>query len=49
MYRAELIRRIGLHEVERLEGPHETRKWTIEELKAIKAEYRAKAKALHDL
>ena len=46
MYRAELIRRIGLHEVDRLEGPHPPQKWTVDQLKEIKAHYRAKTKAL---
>lgn len=32
--------------VEWLKGPHEPRKWTIDELKALKAEFRAKSKAL---
>lgn len=40
-YRAELIKRIGLDKVEWLEGPHEPKKYTIEQLQAIKAEYRA--------
>jgi 5-methylcytosine-specific restriction endonuclease McrA len=46
LYRAELIRRIGLAEVERLEGPHQPCKWTVTELKAIRDEYRAKVRAL---
>lgn len=45
-YRANLIERIGLAEVEALEGPHPPRKWTIPDLQAITAEYRAKARAL---
>ncbi len=40
-YRAELIKRIGLDKVEWLEGPHEPKKYTIEQLQAIKTEYRA--------
>lgn len=45
-YRIKLIERIGLRNVEWLEGPHEAKKYTIEELKAIKLEYRAKANEL---
>ena len=44
LYRAELIRRIGLAEVERLEGPHEPRKYTSDDLKAIRDTYRKLAK-----
>ena len=40
MYRIELIRRIGLAEVERLEGPQVPRKYTVDELRAIKEKYR---------
>ena len=40
-YRVELIKRIGLDKVEWLEGPHEPKRYTIEQLQAIKAEYRA--------
>lgn len=40
-YRIELVRRIGLEKVERLEGKHEPKRYTIEDLKAIKAKYRA--------
>lgn len=45
-YRIGLIARIGLEAVESLEADQTVRKWTIDELKAIKAEYRAKLKAL---
>lgn len=47
-YRAELVRRIGPEKVEWLEGPHEAKRYTIEDLKAIKAEYRAKIKQLKE-
>lgn len=40
-YRIELVRRIGPENVEWLEGPHESKKYTIEQLQAIKTEYRA--------
>ena len=45
-YRAELVRRIGVVNVEWLEGPHEPQKYTIEELKALTAKYRAMTKEL---
>ncbi|MDD2046126.1 recombination protein NinG [Pseudomonas putida] len=47
-YRVGLIRRIGLAEVEALERDQSVRKYTIEDLKAIKAEYRAKIKQLKE-
>jgi hypothetical protein len=46
LYRAELIRRVGLAEVERLEGPHEPRKLSADDLKAIRDTYRARAREL---
>ncbi len=45
-YRIELIKRIGLDNVEWLEGPHEPKKYTIDDLKAITAMYRAKLREL---
>ena len=45
-YRIELVRRIGADKVDWLEGPHEPKRYTIEELKTIKAEYRAKTREL---
>ncbi|CAI8819718.1 Bacteriophage lambda NinG family protein [Pseudomonas sp. IT-P100] len=45
-YRIELVRRIGADKVEWLEGPHDPKRYTIEEIKAIKAEYRAKTREL---
>ena len=45
-YRIGLIARIGLARVEALEADQVSRKWTIEELQAIKAEYRLKLKQL---
>lgn len=45
-YRIELVRRIGAEKVEWLEGPHEPKKYTIEELKAMTADYRAKTRQL---
>ena len=43
-FRANLIERIGLQQVEWLEGPHEAKHYTIEDLQAIKATYAAKAR-----
>lgn len=45
-YRIELVRRIGITNVEWLEGPHEPQKYTIEELKALTAKYRALTREL---
>lgn len=45
-YRVSLLQRIGVEVVEWLEGPHEPKRYTIEDLKAIKAEYREKTREL---
>lgn len=45
-FRVGLIARIGLDAVEALEADHEPRKHTVDELKAITAEYRAKTREL---
>ena len=45
-YRINLVRRIGQERVEFLEGPHSARRYTIEELKALKSEYRALTREL---
>jgi len=45
-YRMSLVLRIGQDKVDWLEGPHEPKRYTIEDLKAITAEYRAKTKEL---
>lgn len=45
-YRAELIRRIGLAEVERLEGPQEPRRYRSDDYRAIKREYAEKCREL---
>lgn len=45
-YRPELERRIGVEAVEALLGPSEPKRYTIEDLKAITAEYRAKTREL---
>lgn len=45
-YRIGLIKRIGRDAVEQLEADQSVRKYTIEDLKAITAEYRAKTREL---
>ncbi|MBF3208519.1 recombination protein NinG, partial [Pseudomonas aeruginosa] len=40
-YRINLVRKIGAENVEWLEGPHEPLKLTIDEIKALKAQFRA--------
>lgn len=45
-YRPGLIEKIGIDAVEWLEGPHEPKKYTVEQLKAMTAEYRAKTREL---
>lgn len=45
-YRIELVKRIGAEAVEWLEGPHEPKKYTVEQLKAMTAAYRAKTREL---
>lgn len=45
-YRISLVVRIGQDKVEWLEGPHEPQRYTIDDLKAIKAKYRAMTKEL---
>jgi hypothetical protein len=47
-YRLGLIARIGLERVEALEADSTVRRWTREELAAIKTEYRAKLKQLKE-
>lgn len=46
LFRVNLIKRIGLSEVERLEGPHEPLKLTIPEIVEMKAYYRAKVREM---
>jgi len=45
-YRIGLIKRIGLAKVEQLEEKHEPKKWTIDQLKELKALYKIKLKEL---
>lgn len=45
-YRVNLVKKLGIEKVEWLEGPHESKKYTIGELKEIKALYKQKQKDL---
>lgn len=45
-YRINLLARIGADRVARLEGPHKPQKLSIDQIKAIKAHYRAKVREL---
>ena len=45
-YRISLLQKIGEEKVIWLEGPHEAKKYTIEDLKAMTADYRAKTREL---
>lgn len=45
-YRINLVKKIGELEVAWLEGPHDPKKYTVDEIKAIRAKYKAKLKEL---
>jgi len=45
-YRIQLIQRVGLERVNWIEGPHEPKKYTVDDLKTIKQTYKAKLAAL---
>ena len=45
-YRISLLKRIGEEKVAWLEGPHEPKKYTVDDLKALTAHYRALTKEL---
>ncbi len=47
-YRVELIRRIGQDGVDYLEGPHDPKKYTVEQIKKVRDDYRARLKAMRD-
>jgi hypothetical protein len=47
-YRVELIRRIGQDGVDYLEGPHDLKKYTVEQIKKVRDDYRARLKAMRD-
>ena len=46
LYRQSLVREIGIEKVEWLEGPHELKHYSADDLKAIKAKYTAMAREL---
>lgn len=48
-YRISLVKRIGLERVEWLEGPHEPKRYTIEDVKALKAKFRAELRAMQSV
>ena len=45
-YRISLVLRIGQDKVDWLEGPHEPQRYTIDDLKAIRSDYKARLKQL---
>ena len=45
-YRIRLVLRIGAEKVDWLEGPHQPQRYTVEQLQAIKAKYRAMTREL---
>lgn len=45
-YRPRLLAKIGAEKLEWLEGPHEPKKYTVDDLKAMTADYRRKTKEL---
>ena len=45
-YRINLVKKIGVEQVEWLEGSHEPKKYTIEQIKDIRAKYQLKLKEL---
>ena len=45
-YRPRLLEKIGADKLAWIEGPHEAKKYTIEQLKAMTAEFRAKTREL---
>lgn len=47
-YRKNLIKKIGLDKVEWLEGPHEAKKYSLDDLKEIQVVYKAKIKELEN-
>ncbi len=46
LYRGELVLRRGLAVVERLEGPHDPKKFTVDQLKSIRDDYRTRVRAM---
>lgn len=48
-YRNALVKRIGQDKVDWIEGPHQAKKYSIDEIKEITKEYKAKLKELKEL
>ena len=48
-YRISLVKSIGLEKVEWLEGPHEPKRYTINDVKALKAQFRAELRAMQSV
>lgn len=48
LYRINLVKKIGQDKVDWLEGDHEPKKYTIDELKALKAEFKRKCKEIEN-
>ena len=48
LYRGALIWKLGAEKVDWLEGPHEPKKYTVDDLKAIKAKYTALTRELKE-
>jgi hypothetical protein len=46
LYRKNLVELVGMEKVEWLEGPHEPKHYSVDDLKAIKAKYTAMAREL---
>lgn len=45
-YRVNLLARIGAEQLAWIEGPHAAQKWTIEQLRGLRDDYRAKVRAM---
>ena len=45
-YRESLVKKIGISQVEWLEGPHKAQNWTIEDIKAIREWYKDQLKQI---
>jgi hypothetical protein len=48
LFRKALLEKLGVEVVDWLEGPHATKHYSVDDLKAIKADYTAKAKTLKE-
>jgi len=45
-YRVNLIEKVGQDEVDFIEGPHDAKKYTLDEIKEIETYYKAKCREL---